>query len=271
MIYLAFYRGEGRFFSDTLVKRITRSDFSHCEMFTSAKPPSPGETHKCITAVGKANGVCIKDVTFTPGRYEFVPVPWAPEDTIQRALGRMGERYDYWGLLMTQFFNLRRHTEDKWFCSKLCGWALGLSETHNYAPGDLKRIVEEHNRVYKLAQITGRRTEAIAIDSRRLGGFPGASDALHDGPSFPGDYAGNDGTVFSGKGEWQPHVAQASQNTVRPRQAMRPSVAPAVVARGEAHGNGRAEPFELDTAVGATGGEVVDFRAARTGQAKLDR
>ncbi|MCY4336760.1 MAG: hypothetical protein OXC60_19065 [Litoreibacter sp.] len=94
----------------------------------------------------------MRDITFRKGAYEFLPVPWAPRDTIERARRLMGKGYDYWGLLMTQFINMRRHNPDRWFCSKLCAKAMGLADPHTYAPGDLKRIVEEHNRTYYAAQ-----------------------------------------------------------------------------------------------------------------------
>ncbi len=176
MIYLAFYRGEGRFLSDTLVQRVTRSEFSHCELFTSDTPPLPGETHLCVSAVGKHGGVCEREMTFRPGAYEFVPVPWAPADTVDRARRHMGSGYDYWGLLMTQFINMRRHAPDRWFCSKLCAKALGLADAHTYAPGDLKRIVEEHNRTYMAAQEV---TIARKATAPRRYGVTGA-------PVFPG-------------------------------------------------------------------------------------
>ena len=175
MIYLAFYRGEGRFLSDTLVQRVTRSEFSHCELFVSELPPLPGQTHLCVSAVGKHGGVCVREMTFRPGAYEFVPVPWAPSDTFERAERHLGKGYDYWGLLMTQLVNMRRHTADRWFCSKLCAKAMGLADPHTYAPGDLKRVVEEHNRTYFAAQELAE-TRASAIRPR----------ATHGTPFFPG-------------------------------------------------------------------------------------
>ena len=111
MIYLAFYRGEGRLLSDTLVKWITRSEFSHCELLVSSRPPKTGETHRCVTAQGKNGGVCVRDLYFREGAYEFVQVPWAPHDTFERASRHTGRGYDYWGLLMSQFINLRRHVQ----------------------------------------------------------------------------------------------------------------------------------------------------------------
>ena len=142
MIYLAFYRGEGRLLSDTLVQWVTRSDFSHCELFKSNKPPSFDTPYDCITAVGKDGGVRTKTIRFPDEGWEFVPVPWAPPRTFETAAEYLGQGYDYWGLLMTQFINLRRHHKMRWFCSKLCAHALGLKEPHTYSPGDLKRVID---------------------------------------------------------------------------------------------------------------------------------
>lgn len=176
MIYLAFYRGEGRFLSDTLVQRVTRSEFSHCELFVSDTPPRHGDTYRCISAVGKQGGVCIRDITFRPGAYAFLPVPWAPRDTFDRAARHLGKGYDYWGLLMTQLVNMRRHAPDRWFCSKLCARAMGLKDPHTYAPGDLKRIVEEHNRTYNAAQelVVARKSATRPRFSQGAPYFPGS-------------------------------------------------------------------------------------------------
>ena len=288
MIYLAFYRGEGRPLSDTLVKWVTRSEFSHCELLISNRPPKSGETHRCVTAQGKHGGVCVRDLYFREGAYEFVQVPWAPHDTFERAAQHLGRGYDYWGLLMSQFINLRRHVQDRWFCSKLCAQALGLSEAHTYAPGDLKRIVEEHNRVYRMAHLTAGQSAGAQGVSTAL---PATPPAPANEPGYPAtglsalarqgrsalqgaglalNDAGNHLAVSDGEGQRQAHVQQAGQNFVRPRQGLRPRVSPAVVARGKGFGLGRAEPFKLHAAGGASGGKLLDFRPRSLGQPELD-
>lgn len=274
MIYLAFYRGEGRFFSDTVVQYITRSEFSHCEMFTSDEPPLPGETHRCITAVGKDGGVRIKDITFQPSRWEFVEVPWAPTDTISRARQNIGSGYDFWGLLMTQFLNLRRHAADKWFCSKLCAYALGLSEAHTYAPGDLKRVVTEHNRIFKLAQINGGITEGYRVAGDRRAPLPGGRTALDGGlktgAGLLADYARDQAAILNGEGQWQPHINQAAKQPVRGRKALRANVTPAVITRREGARLGGSEPLQLNTSARTASGEVVDFNSGIARKQKLD-
>lgn len=267
MIYLAFYRGEGRFLSDTVVQWITRSDFSHCELFKSEEPPSLGETHTCITAVGKDGGVRIKDVTFTPGRWEIVGVPWAPADTIEKAKSFMGSGYDYLGLAMTQFINLRRHNPARLFCSKLCAIALGLGEGHCYAPGDLKRVVEEHNRVFHLAQLNARAHDPSEVPEKSSGGSGplGGRIIRIEGESLVADNFSNHGTIFGRERQGQAHIHQARQHPVRPRKALRTRVTPAVVARGEGFGHVSAKPLQLDPARTTPGDKVIRFPGANLG------
>ena len=270
MIYLAFYRGEGRFFSDTVVQYITRSQFSHCEMFASDEPPLAGESHQCVTAVGKDGGVRTKQITFEPARWEFVEVPWAPADTMARALGLMGKGYDFWGLLMTQFLNFRRHTPDRWFCSKLCAYAMGLSEAHTYAPGDLKRVVEEHNRIFHLAQLSGVDSKDYRIVGDRIEPLPGSGSAVQDRPGLLANYARNHATILNGEGQWKPHIQQAAQHPVRPRKTLRPSVSPTVVSRGEGARFGSPKPLQFDPPSRTASGEILDFSSASLRQPKLN-
>ena len=293
MIYLAFYRGEGRPLSDTLVKWVTRSEFSHCELLVSNRPPKTGETHRCATAQGKNGGVCVRDLYFREGAYEFVQVPWAPHDTFERAARHVGRGYDYWGLLMSQFINLRRHVEHRWFCSKLCAQALGLAEAHTYAPGDLKRIVEEHNRVYRMAHMAAKAVpapHAPAATAHGLGPVPPAHPpankpsqpvsglgalaregrAALQGAGLALNYTGDQRAVLNGESQRQAHVQETRENFIRPRQSLRPRIAPTVVARGKGFGFGRAKPLKLHTAGGATRGELIDFCTGGLREPELD-
>lgn len=271
MIYLAFYRGEGRLMSDTLVQWITRSEFSHCELLVSAEPPSFGIPYECVTAVGKDGGVRTKLITFPEEGWEFVPVPWAPASTWETALGFMGQGYDYWGLLMTQFINLRRHGASRWFCSKLCAHALGLREPHTYAPGDLKRVVEEHNRVYTLAHLSHQPASVRELPGSYTPALPGDGNTVRPHAGFLGDDLPETGAISQRERQWQPHINKPRQYPVGVRKALRPRISPTIVARREPFGLGRTKPFQLDAAHRAARGEVVDFVRPHMGQAKLER
>ncbi|MEM7722146.1 MAG: hypothetical protein AAF376_07200 [Pseudomonadota bacterium] len=148
MYWMAFYRGRGRFFTDTIPRIVTQSEFSHCELLRSDTEPQFGETHLCGSASVREGGVRAREITFREGRWEFCPVPWAPENAWDVIGDNAGRRYDLLGLAMTHFFNFRIHSKSRWFCSEICAHALGLSSAHSYAPGDLHRIVKEMNVVF---------------------------------------------------------------------------------------------------------------------------
>lgn len=256
--------------SDTLVQWITRSEFSHCELLVSNEPPSVGLPYECVTAVGKDGGVRVKTITFPDEGWEFVPVPWAPATTWETAKTFLGQGYDYWGLLMTQFINLRRHGASRWFCSKLCAHALGLREPHTYAPGDLKRVIEEHNRVYTLAHLSHQPASVRELPGSYAPVLPGHRNPAGHLAHFLGNDAGKAEAILERKGQRQPQINQARKHPVSMRQALRPRIAPTVIARREPYGVGRAEPFELNAPRRAVGGEIVDFPRAQIGQPKLE-
>jgi hypothetical protein len=151
MITLAFYKGTGRF-DDRVIRWITRSAFSHVELLE--KPPACHGQGAWIgrswSSSGRDGGVRSATIVFQSARWQFVPVPWAPERTLETLSAELGKPYDFIGLLGSQLFNLRRHRAGHWFCSELCAHALGLSAPQEVSPGGLYRRVCEMNRVYDL-------------------------------------------------------------------------------------------------------------------------
>jgi hypothetical protein len=75
--------------------------------------------------------------------------PWHPFDAFARARAWIGAPYDFTGILMSQFLNTRRQAADRWFCSELCGYALGLAEPHTLAPTDLLCRASDMNRAFE--------------------------------------------------------------------------------------------------------------------------
>ena len=149
MVWIAFYRGHGRFLSDTVVRWVTNSEFSHCELLRSDTAPAAGQTHLCGSASVRDGGVRTKEITFREDRWEFVPVRWAPDTAWDVIRDNIGRPYDFLGLAMTHILNMRVHSRKRWFCSEICGHAIGLRAAHAYAPGDLYRVVGEMNGAYR--------------------------------------------------------------------------------------------------------------------------
>jgi len=141
---LAFYKGAGRL-DDRIIRAVTRSQFSHVELVRSYAWP---DCHS-ISASGRDGGVRIKGIRFDPKRWHVVHLlDWVPQDAWTRAEAHLGAAYDYRGILLSQALPLRRHAADKWFCSELCGEALGLRNPHRLAPGDLHSVVLDMNAAF---------------------------------------------------------------------------------------------------------------------------
>ncbi len=139
MIYLASYRGSGRV-SDRVIKLVTRSNFSHCELIAP--------DGLAWSSSGRDGGVRVKKISWQMGHWDFVGIPWAPADTFERLERLIGCRYDFAGLVLSQLLNIRRHDPQKWFCSEFCGYGLGLSRPHELSPGALRSRVMDMNRAY---------------------------------------------------------------------------------------------------------------------------
>lgn len=152
MICLAFYKGKNRWL-DRAICAVTQSEYSHVEML-SRQPDSPGKpfTEWAVSSSGLDGGVRRKHIRFNPEHWDFIAAPWARKDAFALVLLCKGKKYDFWALLCSQLFNLRREDANRWFCSEICGYGLGLKMPQTYSPGDLKRVVEEHNQTYLLGQ-----------------------------------------------------------------------------------------------------------------------
>jgi hypothetical protein len=157
--WAAFYRGHGRF-SDHVIRRVTRSPFSHVELIRQAERPLRGETARCISSSLRDGGVRIKDIRLDAPKWDVYALPWAPDDAWNRAEAELGRPYELWPMLFSQLLNLRRHRRDAWHCSELVGHALGLSMPHAKSPGDLLRAVHDHTGIWYSALDRGRTPES---------------------------------------------------------------------------------------------------------------
>lgn len=172
--FVAFYRGSGRF-EDWLVRRVTRSAFSHVELIRADRRPRLGDEVTCLGASGRDGGVRIKRITLEPAHWRIYEVRWAREETWDRAASKLGQPYELWSMITTQLFNFRRSKRNCWFCSELVAYALGLSMPHAYAPGDLLRTIHDHDDTFSAAHAAMRPLRGIAAAAITDDDAPGLS------------------------------------------------------------------------------------------------
>lgn len=146
-VTLAFYKAQGDRI-DRAIRWWTASPYSHVELIQwRGREDAMGRPEAlAISASHRDGGVRARIIAMTPGHWEYVPVPWAVSLRVWlRAQDLIGAGYDYPGLLLSQFLNLRRGVRQRWFCSELLAHLLDLPRPSAYSPGDLHDLVTRIN------------------------------------------------------------------------------------------------------------------------------
>jgi len=136
MITLAFYKGRAsnpwHRFQDGVIRRVTGGVYSHVELIAGSA--SLGAEHLCLSASGRDGGVRAKVLTLKPAHWDLVEQsnPRATAEQIIR--DRIGAGHDDRGLFPSQVLAPGRHSADRWFCSEICGAALGLPNPQRLPP-----------------------------------------------------------------------------------------------------------------------------------------
>lgn len=154
MIALAFYKAPGTM-ADRVIRTVTRSAFSHVELVdlrTLRDAVGDRPIARCLSSSGRDGGVRAKEIELARERWDLVPAEWAPLGAIAAIERELGAGYDWRGLALSQLVALRMHSRRRWFCSEICGHALGLTNPHELSPGALRSRVLELTRVYNLGR-----------------------------------------------------------------------------------------------------------------------
>lgn len=145
---LAFYTGKGNLV-DRVIRMATRSPYSHVELVRGGISNDSPRTLHSISASARDGGVREKMIGFQVGRWEFMPIEsWGSDQVWHRAEAELGRPYDYLGILLNFTVPIRRHLRGSWFCSELCGHALGIDQPHLLSPGALYDLVKTRNRIH---------------------------------------------------------------------------------------------------------------------------
>lgn len=146
-IYLALYKGRrdgtgtrvwAARFSDWLTRKLTRGQYSHCEIAVALD----GGQFECYSSSIRDGGVRCKTMPLPAAKWDLIELPDSSgslKTNLAAVFARtQGQRYDLAGALGVVFKTRQRH--DRWFCSEWCGQVLGLSEPWRFSPNDLAAI-----------------------------------------------------------------------------------------------------------------------------------
>lgn len=140
-ITIAFYKGTreenplARLF-DRLVCWRTHGRFSHVEIVRGLRTDGLAI---CMSSSWRDDGVRIKAIDLTSGRWELVQIPGDVEHAASWFADHLGQPYDAFGLL-AWVLPWRVSDRRAWFCSEACAQALGLAESWHTSPNDLFHI-----------------------------------------------------------------------------------------------------------------------------------
>ena len=157
MAQLAFYKGKGTCL-DAVIRWVTRSPYSHVELILDPTDKGNDGASLCFSSSARDGGVRVKRIELNPDHWDIQEIEWPVGDHIERLFANLaGSKYDYWGLLFSQFFNWRRHSKTRWFCSEVIAFALGIPNANSSAPGDLKALTVKLNQTHRLGVLKGQR------------------------------------------------------------------------------------------------------------------
>lgn len=109
-VYVAFKYGKPDRF-DQLVKFWTSSDYYHVAIVIDGVWYSAHQSHGTFTAVTR----------YAPFDWDFLEIPVEESNKfrmVRFAVNELGCGYDWWGLIFSQIFFLRREDPNRWFCSE---------------------------------------------------------------------------------------------------------------------------------------------------------
>ena len=218
MIALAFYKGRGNWL-DWLIRLVTRSDYSHVELVVDYEKvihgPLEERPYLCWSSSARDGGVRPKLITVFDGNWTVVPIQFFDTVTVGMISDECSRKYDFVGIFLSQFFSFRRQSPNRWFCSEICAYALGLPAPETFSPGTLKKAVDTLNDAYVLGHEAGFRDGVkanpnsgpqLTAEARAL-----VEDAIHYETEI-GDRA--TGTALQALLDW--HLARP-ENTSAPK------------------------------------------------------
>lgn len=152
-VYLALYKGTGGSlydrFSDWLIKKVTKGQYSHCEIAVE-RLEDWGEydfrpIYDCYTSSPRDGGVRCKQINVNNGNWDLIPLPSVTESQVQSYFERTkGRKYDWCGV-----FGLvlgLKQKRSKYFCSEWCFNVIFYSENGwRFSPNQLATIFKKGN------------------------------------------------------------------------------------------------------------------------------
>jgi hypothetical protein len=124
-IKIAFYRGQGSW-HNRLIRWWTKSPYSHAELILA-----DGVTWISISPFAEQKVVAKAKVLYDNKVWDFLEFEVTEQqhaDILKFYDHTAGQRYDWIGMLLSQFLPFRIKQHNRWYCSQWIAYALMLSD-----------------------------------------------------------------------------------------------------------------------------------------------
>jgi len=141
-VFVAFYHGRAKKrlslarLGDWITRRVTRGEYSHCEIAVRIRD----DQYRCYSASFRDGGVRVKTMALSGDKWDLIPVDIEPKAVEAFFTRHEGKRYDWRGVLGFVFYN--RASTRRWFCSEFCAACLGVVEAWRISPSLLHALLE---------------------------------------------------------------------------------------------------------------------------------
>lgn len=143
IVTLAFYKGRGdtwwKRIQDSAIRTATWSRYSHVELICTKA--TLGQEHICLSASGRDGGVREKEILLKPESWDLLMLDCDADYAGTFIRDRIGQKYDFKGIVFSQALPWDGHNKDRWFCSEICAAALKKSKPNWYSP---KRLYKSY-------------------------------------------------------------------------------------------------------------------------------
>lgn len=137
-VTLAFYKAEGELL-DQLIRWWTRGPYSHVEIVVG----DPIGEVTILSSSPRDGGVRQRRITIDPDHWDLLMVDAEELSATALVLSQRGRGYDWLGIIFNFVLPLRWQSRRRWFCSEICGAALGLPEPHLFHPNSLFQLLRQ--------------------------------------------------------------------------------------------------------------------------------
>jgi hypothetical protein len=125
-IWIALFKGEGTFIN-SVVRRWTKSQYSHAELILEDKKTWIGISPYINVEIARRT---VEE--YNPDKWDFFKIDITKEQytaILDFYDLTKGNKYDWFGMLLSQFLPFRIKQKNKWYCSEWILYALRISNT----------------------------------------------------------------------------------------------------------------------------------------------